>query len=144
MHKTPPSNDPLKILTPEQLNARALVSKRRAAMRRRTRRIRQIVALTATTMFLGASGLIGVQLASGHDPALVADAKKAAVTTAAKTLVASTTTGTSKAAASKTATAETEKSAASTTSASTKEAATSSKATTSEGSKASTVTTSQS
>lgn len=76
MRKRASSQDPPQIVTLKPLDTHALVKKRRAAMRRRTRKIRKLVALAATTTFLGASGLIGVQLASGHDPALVADAKK--------------------------------------------------------------------
>ncbi len=63
--------------TPEQLNAIALAKGRRAAMLRRARRIRRSVATFAAALFCGAFLVIYVQLASGHDPALVADAKRA-------------------------------------------------------------------
>jgi uncharacterized membrane protein YgcG len=65
----------------EQLRARALARDRREAMRRRTRRIRRSVASLAAVLFSTAFLVIYVQLASGHDPALVANAKRAAATT---------------------------------------------------------------
>jgi hypothetical protein len=56
-------------------------------MRRRTRRIRRSVAGFSATLFAVAFMVLYVQLASGHDPALVADAKRARATS---TLTAST------------------------------------------------------
>jgi hypothetical protein len=49
-------------------------------MRRRTRRIRRSVAAFSATLFAVAFMVVYVQLASGHDPALVADAKRARAT----------------------------------------------------------------
>jgi hypothetical protein len=49
-------------------------------MRRRTRRIRRSVATFSATLFAVAFMVVYVQLASGHDPALVADAKRARTT----------------------------------------------------------------
>lgn len=73
--------------TAEQLSARALARTHREAMRRRARRIRRSVACFAVATFIAAFGTVYVQLASGHDPALVADARRAA---SASTLSAST------------------------------------------------------
>jgi hypothetical protein len=61
---------------PEQLRARALAGSRREAMRMRARRIRRAVAGLAVTLFATAFLIVYVQLASGHDPALVANAAK--------------------------------------------------------------------
>jgi hypothetical protein len=47
-------------------------------LRRRVRRIRRSVALFAAALFSAAFLMVYVQLASGHDPALVADARRAA------------------------------------------------------------------
>jgi cytoskeletal protein RodZ len=66
--------------TAEQLDARALARSRREAMRRRARRIRRSVAGLAVTLFAVAFLIVYVQLASGHDPALVANAKRRAAT----------------------------------------------------------------
>jgi hypothetical protein len=74
---------------PEQLDAKSLASARRDALLRRARRIRRSVASLAAVLFSTAFLVIYVQLASGHDPALVANAKRTAST--------STTTGSSKA-----------------------------------------------
>jgi hypothetical protein len=60
--------------TAEQLRARALAGNRREAMRLRARRIRRAVAGLAVTLFVTAFLIVYVQLASGHDPALVANA----------------------------------------------------------------------
>jgi hypothetical protein len=49
-------------------------------MRRRARLIRRSVATFAAALFSAAFLVIYVQLASGHDPALVANTKHAAVT----------------------------------------------------------------
>jgi hypothetical protein len=72
---------------PKQLRAKALVRGRRAAMRRRARRIRRSVATFAAALFSTAFLVIYVQLASGHDLALAANAKRAR---AQRTLVAGT------------------------------------------------------
>jgi hypothetical protein len=57
---------------------RALARDHRDALRRRTRRIRRSVAGLAITLFALAFLVIYVQLASGHDPALVANTEKRA------------------------------------------------------------------
>jgi hypothetical protein len=62
--------------TPGQMDARALASSRREALRRRTRRIRRSVAGLAVTMFALVFAIVYVQLASGHDPALSANAAR--------------------------------------------------------------------
>jgi hypothetical protein len=62
--------------TPQQLRARALAGSRREAMRKRARRIRRAVAGLAVTLFVTAFLIVYVQLASGHDPALTANAAK--------------------------------------------------------------------
>jgi hypothetical protein len=63
----------------ERPNAKALAEdSRRALLRRRVRRIRRSVALFAAALFSAAFLMVYVQLASGHDPALVADARRAA------------------------------------------------------------------
>jgi uncharacterized membrane protein len=58
--------------------AKALARGHREAIRRRTRRIRRSVAALAVTLFAVAFLVVYVQLASGHDPALVANAAKRA------------------------------------------------------------------
>jgi hypothetical protein len=73
--------------TAEQLNARSIARGRRAAMRRRARRIRRSVVGLAAALFSTAFLAVYVQLASGHDPAL--STKKATAT------ASSTSTGTS-------------------------------------------------
>jgi hypothetical protein len=50
-------------------------------MRLRARRIRRVVAGLAVTLFATAFLIVYVQLASGHDPALVANAAKRHATT---------------------------------------------------------------
>lgn len=75
--------------TPEQLQARARAAAHRDGLYRRARRIRGSVASLAAVLFSTAFLVIYVQLASGHDPALVANAKRAAS--------ASTSTGSTKA-----------------------------------------------
>jgi hypothetical protein len=65
-----------KPLTPEQLRARAAARARKAANERRARSIRRRVAGGATALFAAALLGISVQLASGHDPALVAAAER--------------------------------------------------------------------
>jgi hypothetical protein len=62
--------------TAEQLRARTLAASRREAMRLRARRIRRAAAGLTVTLFVTAFLIIYVQLASGHDPALVANAAK--------------------------------------------------------------------
>ncbi len=64
--------------TTEQLDARALARRHRAALRRRTLRIRRSVAGLALALFAAAFLIVYVQLASGHDPALVANAARRA------------------------------------------------------------------
>jgi hypothetical protein len=70
-------------------------------MRRRAHRIRRSVAAFSATVFAAAFMVVYVQLASGHDPALVADAKRARTTIAltASTKAASAKVATTKAAA---------------------------------------------
>jgi hypothetical protein len=53
-------------------DAKTIVRARLAAKRRRTRRIRQIVASFSVAVFIALFATIYVQLASGHDPALSA------------------------------------------------------------------------
>jgi hypothetical protein len=62
--------------TAEQLDARALARRHREAMRRRARRIRRSVAGFALALFAAAFLVVYVQLASGNDPALVANGAK--------------------------------------------------------------------
>ncbi|HTU79202.1 MAG TPA: hypothetical protein VMF09_10630 [Solirubrobacteraceae bacterium] len=59
-------------------DARALASRHRTALRARTRRIRGSVAALAVSLFLIVFAVVLVQLASGHDPALVAAARRRA------------------------------------------------------------------
>jgi hypothetical protein len=63
--------------TPEQARAIALAQERRQTMLLRARRIRRSVAALAAALFSLAFLVIYVQLASGHDPALLANAKRA-------------------------------------------------------------------
>jgi uncharacterized membrane protein YgcG len=63
-------------------DAEALVREHRDALRRRAWRIRRSVAAVAVTMFAVAFLVVYVQLASGHDPALVANADKRAASAA--------------------------------------------------------------
>jgi hypothetical protein len=83
------SHRPSQALTPDQQNARARAAAHRDGLYRRARRIRRSVASLAAVMFSTAFLVIYVQLASGHDPALVANSKR--------TASASTSTGSSKA-----------------------------------------------
>jgi hypothetical protein len=69
--------------TAEQLDARALARTRLEAMRRRTRRIRRSVTGLALALFAASFTIVYVQLASGHDPALVASARKRAAAASA-------------------------------------------------------------
>jgi hypothetical protein len=59
-------------------DAKAIAQGHREAIRRRARRIRRSVAALAVTLFAVAFLVVYVQLASGHDPALVANAEKRA------------------------------------------------------------------
>jgi hypothetical protein len=54
------------------MDAKALARARGDALRVRTRRIRRSVAGLTVTLFVLVFGIVYVQLASGHDPALVA------------------------------------------------------------------------
>jgi hypothetical protein len=74
----------------DRSDTRALASSHREAIRRRTRRIRRSVAGLAVALFSAAFLVVYVQLASGHDPALVANATRRAGATSTE----STTTGT--------------------------------------------------
>jgi hypothetical protein len=62
--------------SPPRMDARALTRTRRDALRARTRRIRHAVAGVTATLFVLVFAVVYVQLASGHDPALVANARK--------------------------------------------------------------------
>jgi hypothetical protein len=72
---------------PQRLNPKSLARSRREAMRLRTRKIRRSVAGLALSLFTAAFLAVYVQLASGHDPALTANAERRNVSTS---LVAST------------------------------------------------------
>ena len=61
---------------PGQLAGRAIARQKLLAMRRRARRIRRLVAGLAAATFTAAFLAVYVQLASGHDPALSAAAKR--------------------------------------------------------------------
>lgn len=63
-----------------ELDGRALARARRASMQRRARRIRRSVAGLSLGLFTAAFLAVYVQLASGHDPALTANAKRRATT----------------------------------------------------------------
>jgi hypothetical protein len=58
--------------TDAKVKARALAAERRAAMRLRARRIRQSVAALTASMFIFSGAYIGIQLANGKDPSLLA------------------------------------------------------------------------
>jgi hypothetical protein len=77
---------------PAKLQAQAIARGRREAMRRRASRIRRTVWGTTAGLFVAAFLGVYVQLASGHDPALDAAAKRQSATTtsAAKTKVGET------------------------------------------------------
>lgn len=64
-------------------DARALARSHRDSVRRRARRIRRSIAGLAVVLFALAFLVVYVQLASGHDPALVANAEKRATSTSA-------------------------------------------------------------
>ena len=113
------------------LEGKALAKAKRERMRRRAGRIRRTIAAGATALFVAAFLGVYVQLASGHDPALVAASKRTS------TSVLSAASGTSEAATSSSSSSSGE------TASSTSEASSSS-ATESEESSPSSVTTSQS
>jgi hypothetical protein len=90
-------------------DARARALSHRDAIRRRARRIRRSVAALAVTLFAVAFLVVYVQLASGHDPALVVNAEKRAAalgSTGNSTSESSASTGTSESSASSTGTSE--------------------------------------
>jgi hypothetical protein len=124
----------------EQAAARRLGQRRRAEMLTRARRIRITVATLATSLFIAAFAVVYVQLASGHDPALVADAKRAQTSTGASGGSSSTA---SKAAATESSSGSSESSASSSGESSSGESS-SSESSSSEGSSPSAVTTRQS
>lgn len=65
------------------LEGKALANAKREQRNRRTKRIRRTVATSTAGLFVAAFLGISVQLASGHDPALLASAaKRSAVLTA--------------------------------------------------------------
>ncbi|MGO9762586.1 MAG: hypothetical protein ACLP1Q_15120 [Solirubrobacteraceae bacterium] len=78
--------------TAAQLDARALARAKREALRRRARRIRRAVAGLTMTLFAMAFLVIYAQLASGHDPALVANARKRAAGASAESTAAASST----------------------------------------------------
>ena len=61
-----------------RMDARELARAKRDALARRARRIRRSVAAATVAMFVAVFLVVYVQLASGHDPALVANAEKRA------------------------------------------------------------------
>jgi type IV secretory pathway TrbL component len=61
-----------------RLDPRGLARAKREAMAARARRIRRWVAGTTVTLFVVAFLVVYVQLASGHDPALTANAERRA------------------------------------------------------------------
>jgi uncharacterized iron-regulated membrane protein len=65
-------------LRPEALRARAAAGVRLHERRHRARRIRQRVGGVTVALFFFFWAVIGVQLASGHDPALTRDARRQA------------------------------------------------------------------
>jgi hypothetical protein len=62
-------------LTLESLHARAAARTRQRQRRARTQRIRRRVLAATLGLFVASWAVIGVQLADGHDPALVHDAR---------------------------------------------------------------------
>jgi hypothetical protein len=86
--------------TAAQVRMRARAGDHRAEIRRRARRIRRSVASLAAVLFSAAFLVIYVQLASGHDPALEASARRAAtastVTTGSSTTKATSSEATAK------------------------------------------------
>ncbi len=71
--KTPQPREPAR--NDSALDPRVLATSRREAMHRRARQIRKSVVMFTTALFLAAFLAVYVQLASGHDPALTANAK---------------------------------------------------------------------
>jgi len=78
----------------ERMDARALAHSRREALRRRAQRIRRSVAGLAVTLFAVAFLIVYVQLASGHDPALVAAARRRAELAAKRSTAGASSTST--------------------------------------------------
>jgi hypothetical protein len=78
-----------------QPRAAALAREHRTLMRKRARRIRRSVAGLTAALFCTAFLVIYVQLASGHDPALLANAKRAASASARSTSAGSASTSAS-------------------------------------------------
>jgi len=78
-----------------RLRARTLARDRRDAMRRRARRIRRSVAGLALALFVASFLTVYVQLASGHDPALVANARRRATASHATISTGESSSGTS-------------------------------------------------
>jgi len=72
-------------LTAKQLQGKAIARAKLEAMRGRARRIRRYVAGTAGALFVAAFLGVYVQLASGHDPALVAASKRTSTSTTSLT-----------------------------------------------------------
>lgn len=68
-------------LTEAQVSARALAAERRSAMRMRARRIRQGVAAVAASTFIFTGAYMGIQLANGKDPGLLASSSSGTSTT---------------------------------------------------------------
>jgi hypothetical protein len=90
-----------KSLTPEQFQARATARARKAESVRRAKRIRRRVTGGAAALFAAAFLGISVQMASGHDPALVAAAERREKTSQSLTAGVSSTSSTESAAAKK-------------------------------------------
>ena len=67
--------------TDAKIKARALAAQRREAMRLRARRIRQSVAALTASLFIFSGAYIGVQLANGKDPSLLASSSSGTSTT---------------------------------------------------------------
>lgn len=77
--------------TDKQLQGKAIARAKLEAMHARARRIRRYVAGTAGALFVAAFLGVYVQLASGHDPALVAASKR--TSTSSSSLTASSSKG---------------------------------------------------
>jgi len=90
---------------PQRLDPKSVARSRREAMRLRTRKIRRSVTGLALGLFTAAFLAVYVQLASGHDPALTANAERRNVSTS---LVGSTSSTTAANAKQEAATASTE------------------------------------
>jgi hypothetical protein len=125
----------------------AIANERRQALLTRARRIRRSVAALTATLFSVAFLVIYVQLASGHDPALLANAKRAATEKADKASSSTSSTGTSSSSTPTTSTEESDEASSSSEEASTGEEASSTESSTGAGEESSgpsAVTTSQS